>query len=116
MITRKQDQSVTNREHMRGGSGSVKLESLVSELPTAARLFSKITLVPGSSIGYHVHENETELFYFAEGSGLANDDGVITKVEAGDAMSTSNGHGHGVENNADVDLVILAAIVKDPAN
>lgn len=116
MITRKQEQTVTNRENMRGGNGTVKLEGLVAQLPFNARLFSKITLVPGASIGYHVHENETELFYFAQGRGLANDDGNVVEVEAGDAMATANGHGHGVENNSSEDMVIIAAIIKDPAN
>ncbi|MDO4547174.1 MAG: cupin domain-containing protein [Clostridia bacterium] len=115
MITRLNEQKTTLKEHMRGGNKCVELRGLVNELPQNSRLFSRITLVPGASIGYHVHENETELFYFIEGSGLVNDDGNTFEVSAGDAMSTSSGHGHAVENNSDGDLVIVAVIIKDSA-
>ena len=113
MITRANEQEKSLRENMRGGNGTVQLTALMKQLPANARLFSVLRLAPGTSIGYHVHENETELFYFAEGSGRVCDDGVYYDVSAGDAMATPNGHGHGVENTGDVDLVLVAAIILD---
>ncbi len=113
MIYRKEDQSTELREHMRGGSGSAQLTALVREIPKNLRLYSLIRLAPGSSIGYHVHENETELFHFISGSGMADDNGAKVAVSAGDTLSTPSGFGHSVENTGGGDLVFLAAIVRD---
>ena len=66
MISRKDSMPVEAREHMRGGDGTVHLTRVFPELPANARIFSVIELQPGESIGYHVHENETELFYFLQ--------------------------------------------------
>ena len=113
MITRKDEQVHGVREYMRGGKKQVNMTELSAKLPGKMRLFSMLTLVPGASIGYHVHENETELFYFIEGYGRVRDDDREYDVSEGDSMATFSGHGHAVENTGDVDLVILAAIVKD---
>ena len=113
MITRKDEQSHSIREFMRGGKKHVEHTELSSALPERMRLFNILTLIPGASIGYHVHENESELFYFIEGNGRVQDDERFFDVSAGDSMATFNGHGHGVENTGDNNLVILAAIVKD---
>lgn len=113
MITRSNEQKKSIREYMRGGKEYVQLTTLSKELPANARLFSRLTLIPGASIGYHVHENETELFYFLEGCGRVQDDDQFFDVSAGDSMATTSGHGHFVENTGEHDLVILAVIVKD---
>ena len=113
MITRKEDMQIKVLEQMRGGNGSAKLTGLISEFPKHARLFSTITLEPGSSIGYHVHENETELFYFVSGEARVRDDENTYELSAGDSMSTGHGHGHGVESIGDEPLVMVACIVLD---
>lgn len=113
MITRSNEHPIEKREQMRGGNGTVVLTKLMNELPSNARLFSTITLAPGCSIGNHEHKNETELFYFVSGTGRVYDDGEYYEVHAGDAMSTGNGHSHGVENIGTDDLVMVAAIVLD---
>ena len=113
MITRSNEHELSLRPNMRGGSGTAELRALMPELPRNLRLFSRIELAPGCSIGYHVHEGETELFYFVEGHGRACDDGNWQEVFPGDAMSTPDGHGHAVENTSDAPLVFIAAIVRD---
>ena len=113
MITRREQQIHGVREFMRGGKKHVNTTELSARLPEKMRLFSVLTLVPGASIGYHVHENETELFYFLEGNGRVQDDDRFYDISAGDAMATPSGHGHSVENTGDTNLVILAAIVLD---
>ena len=113
MITRKEQQSHSVREFMRGGKKHVEIAELSTCLPGKMRLFSLLTLIPGASIGYHVHENETEMFYFLEGNGRVQDDEKWCDVSAGDSLATFSGHGHSVENTGDTDLVILAAIVRD---
>ena len=113
MITRKEQQAHSVREFMRGGKKFVEHTQLSAQLPERMRLFNVLTLIPGASIGYHVHENESEMFYFIEGNGRVQDDEAFFDISAGDSMATFSGHGHGVENTGDTDLVILACIVKD---
>lgn len=113
MITRKDNQTTSVRERMRNGNGSASLTALMEELPKNARLFSTITLEAGSSIGYHIHENETELFYFVSGRARVRDDDAFYELAAGDAMSTASGHGHAVESVGPEPLVMLACIIKD---
>lgn len=113
MITRKSERIIDSREQMRGGNGTALLSPISKELPENARLFSEIRLSPGASIGYHVHENETELFLFLEGEGRVMDDDQEVLVHPGDSMATPNGHGHSLESIGTTDLVIVAVIIKD---
>lgn len=113
MITRKNDMPVDVKVNMRGGAGEAVLTALSPALPPKTRLFSTITLKPGCGIGYHVHEGETEMFYFASGSGRVCDDGEWYDIAAGDSMTTPGGHGHAVENTGDADLILVAVIVLD---
>lgn len=113
MLYKKEACKTETREHMRGGKGAAELTALAPEIPNNLRLYSMIRLAPGSSIGYHVHENETELFHFLAGSGAVDDNGTSVRVSAGDTLSTPSGTGHSVENDGNEDLVFLAAIVRD---
>ena len=113
MITRKADMPVETREAMRGGPGAALLTKLLPEPPAHMRLFNIITLNPGCGIGYHVHENETELFYFISGTARVRDDEETFEMHPGDSMSTGHGHGHAVECVGDEPAVLLACIVLD---
>lgn len=113
MVVLKKEMAVELREHMRGGNGTVEITKLSGELPENMRLFARLRLAPGCSIGYHVHEHETELFAFVSGCGRVQDDEAFRDVCAGDSMLTFPGHGHGVENTGSEDLIIIASIVKE---
>ena len=113
MLTRRDAQTTQIRENMRGGNKYAQLRALSAELPTKCRLFDRITLIPGASIGYHTHEGETELFYFLSGKGRVRDGEQWLDIEPGDALATGNGNGHAVENTGDEDLVFMAVIVKE---
>lgn len=100
------------RTAMRGGDGEVILEHFTKEqLPPNTRLMARITLNKGCSIGYHVHENETENFYFVSGNGIADDNGTQIAIKSGDTLITKSGEGHSVKNTSDDPLVIIATIV-----
>jgi len=98
---------------MRGGNGTVELTSFASpaELNDKGRLFANITLKPGCGIGYHVHENDSELFYFIKGEAVYNDNGVEYTLKAGDVTICPAGTGHGIANNSNEDVEICAVIV-----
>lgn len=113
MLYKKETFATEIRERMRGGNGDAELTSLAREIPKNLRLFSKVRLAPGASIGYHVHENETELYHFLSGSGVVDDNGTTVRVSAGDTIATPDGCGHSVENDGGEDLTFLAVIVRD---
>ena len=114
MIRRANECKVEYREHMRDGDGTVMLTNLISgpsELYDKGRLFSKITLEPGCSIGFHVHENDSELFYFIRGTGEYSDNGEIVTVTAGDVAICPAGTGHSIANRSEETLELVAVIV-----
>jgi mannose-6-phosphate isomerase-like protein (cupin superfamily) len=101
-----------SREKMSGGEGIVTFTHLVDcEKEKNVRMLAEITLQPGDTIGYHRHDSETEYYFILSGSGLANDDGTETQVNAGDAVITGNGASHGIANTGNVPLVLHAVIV-----
>ncbi|MBR2264608.1 MAG: cupin domain-containing protein [Firmicutes bacterium] len=114
MIRRKEECKVEYREHMRDGNGTVQLTAFINgpeELNGKGRLFSKITLQPGCSIGYHVHETDAELFYILTGTGMYSDNGTIVTVQPGDVTICETGHGHSIANEGDEVLELVAVIV-----
>ena len=114
MIRRANECSVKVNENMRGGDGSVKLTSLISspeELLDKGRLFSVITLEPGCSIGFHVHEKESELFYIVKGTADYNDGDGEIKVSAGDVTIVEPGNGHGIANRTNETCEFVALIL-----
>ncbi len=114
MIRKAKECNVEYREHMRGGEGTVELTSLIAgsaELCEKGRLFSRITLKPGTGIGFHVHEADSELFYFLDGPLEYDDNGTKVTVNAGDVAICPAGTGHAVRNLTDQTKELIALIV-----
>lgn len=114
MIRKKEDCGIEYREKMRDGMGTIEITSFINgpeELCNKGRLFSRITVKSGCSIGYHVHENDSELFYFLSGTAKYNDNGEIKTVTAGDIAICPAGTGHGIENDSDEPVELIALIV-----
>ncbi len=114
MITRTGEMQAENRENMRGGQGSVKLEHWFKpeDFGAKVRLCTRMTLAPGSSIGSHTHTGEDEIYLVLAGSGLIQENGAWVPISAGDAILTGKGGTHGVENNGAEPLVIAAVIIQ----
>lgn len=114
MIRKKEECKVEYREHMREGDGTVEIANFVNspeELNGKGRMFSCMTLEPGSSIGYHVHENDSELFYILSGTAEYNDNGTIVELAPGDVTLCPAGTGHGIANRGEVTLKLVALIL-----
>ena len=104
------------RENMRGGRGEAQLEHIVSkeELNGHGRLYARIRLKPGSSIGFHEHIGDTEPYFILEGKGIfVDNDGSRTEIGPGDVCCIEVGQGHAIENNSDSDLVFMALIYNE---
>lgn len=113
MIKKPEEYKIDLREQMRGGNGTVKIENFVSasELNDKGRLFGKIVLEPGCSIGYHVHEKDAELFYILKGTAKYTDGDKVVTVTAGDTTICPTGTGHCIANESDETVELVALIV-----
>lgn len=115
MYQKANQMQVEVREKMRGGAGSAQICHLLSagQLPAKCRLLSRITLEPNCGIGYHVHQGETEIFYFLAGEAQVDDNGDEIICRAGDVQATPSGCGHAVYNAGSETVKMVAVIIKD---
>jgi mannose-6-phosphate isomerase-like protein (cupin superfamily) len=113
MIRRKTEMTREVRERMREGTGEVEILHLFKkgELRGKTRLFARLILAKGCSIGHHVHEGEEEVFYILRGRAIVKEDGAVSEVGPGDAVLTGGGSGHSIENGGDEPVEILAVIL-----
>jgi len=113
MVKRMQEMKTETREQMRGGKGSVELVHILDreEMKGKVRLFAKIILNPGCSIGLHEHVDEEEAYYILRGKGTVTDNGKTTEVQEGDVILTGNGGSHSIENTGDEPLEFMAVVM-----
>ena len=115
MITRPSGRIPEERTNMRGGDGTVVMESYLEKslFPKHFRVFCEIVLEPGCSIGEHTHEGECEVFRITEGEGVYGDNGVEKTVSAGDVTVCFSGESHSIANRSDKTLKLFAAVITE---
>lgn len=114
MIRKTQDFTSEIRKNMRDGNGEILITHILNtaeDLKAPARLFAKLTIEKGCSIGYHEHINEEEIFYILKGTAELDDNGTKKILNANDVAVTSNA-GHSIANIGDDTLEVLAVILK----
>jgi len=115
MIRRKGNYPVSVRDKMRGGNGQVTVETFwkpQEEMKAKTRLLAKLSLEPGSSIGFHEHAGEEEVYIITRGKGRLTENGASYTVVPGDSILTGNGAGHAIESIGTEPLEIIAVIVQ----
>ncbi len=112
MIIERSAMKTETKEKRWGGEGSAHFTHIVDgdKIPHG-RLMAEIVLQPGSSIGEHVHEKETEYFIILRGDGTVTDNGVSKPIHPGDVMITGSGGSHSIMNTGNEDLVFHAVII-----
>ncbi len=112
MIKRNSSQRKEIKENLRGGVGALDFKHIFekSELSDKANMFAEVILLPGQSIGEHPHGTEGELYIVKEGIATVTDCGEVYELYAGDAMWTTAGETHSIENKTD-DLLVIYAII-----
>lgn len=87
------------------------------EKETRARMYTdrynKImrgVLVPGASIGFHLHQTSSEIICILQGTGKALFDGAYERVAPGTCHYCPKGHGHSLINDGEEDLVFFAVV------
>ncbi len=100
MIRRQNQVTVEEKPGPFAGNGEIKVRHLLNgaeELYNKGRVFAHTTINQGSTIGYHIHDNESETYYILSGSGKYNDNGNIIEFQPGDVLFCGDGEGHGIE-------------------
>ena len=113
MVRKSAEKKVERFENKFGGEGYITVRSLINsdaEMNNKGRAFAHTTLLPGHSIGFHVHNGDSEIYYIYSGKAEYNDNGTIVKVEAGDVTFTPPGTGHGIKCIGDEPLEFIALI------
>lgn len=103
-----------DREHYVEGEGITHLQHILEkeELRGHGRLYAKNTLPPGSSIGWHVHHDEFEIYYILKGRAQYEDcDHTISEITAGTATITGDNEGHSIANHSGEDVEFIAIIL-----
>jgi mannose-6-phosphate isomerase-like protein (cupin superfamily) len=113
MVKRAGSYEILHNERMRGGDGVVDVEILLTpaEIYDKGRLFAKMTLMTGSSIGHHVHEGEMEAFYIIGGKAEFSDNGELFTLLPGDVALTTSGEEHSIRSIGDTPLELIATII-----
>ena len=67
-------------------------------------------LTPGSSIGLHTHQGNSEIIFILSGTGKVLYDGEYEPLSAGSCHYCPQGHSHSLINDGTEDLVICAVV------
>ena len=114
MIRKNEEQKIDRVEQMCGGAGTTQIKHFTDGQDYKGRssLLARVTLNPGDSVGYHVHEGEEELYHILSGTAKYDDNGKETVIlSPGDTTITVSGEGHSIENVGDDVLEFIAVIL-----
>jgi len=113
MIRRKEDIRERTVENAQGGDGKVTFYDwlLPEEAPGHGRVFSKLVIPPGASIGYHEHHGEFEAYIVLSGEATVHDNGEEAILHEGDMHLCRDSEGHSTNNHSDKELVLMALIM-----
>lgn len=108
-------QTSSKQEVTHAGKGTVDNTLVYGEadFSTNLRFVIYSELKPGTSIGYHAHENDEEVYVILEGKGIMTINGEAHEVSTGDVILNKPFWSHGLENKSDSDLKILVFEVHD---
>ena len=114
MIIRK-SQIRTDESNLKGGKGLVKREFIIEgeDLRGKAKVFSKIIIPAGNSIGMHDHVDDFEVYYILKGKGKVLDNDELVEVNEGDVIYTADGNKHYIENIGNEDLEFIAVVINE---
>lgn len=98
---------------MREGPGQVVITDIASreQMYDKSRTYAQMLLKKDCGIGYHIHENEKEIFLINKGKAIYNDNGTEYEVKEGDVLICEDGEGHGITNYSEEDCEVIAMIL-----
>ncbi len=105
------------RKEVAGGHGILHAEYAFTRdkalKDQAIKEVSWLRLMPGDSIGYHLHVTNEDVYVIVSGEGVFKDkDGKDKPVKAGDVMIVRKGESHGIANTGKEPLVFVDVIAE----
>ena len=100
MIRRSNDKTSVTKPAPFNGIGEITVRSLLNgpeEMENKGRVFGHTTVYPGSRIGLHKHEGDSETYYILSGHGKYYDNDTIIDVQPGDVYYCGDGSSHSIE-------------------
>ena len=99
-----------------GGKNEIYITHLLGaeELAGQCKMFARVVIPPGASIGEHYHYGDTETYHILSGVGTYSDNGDVFEVNVGDTTFCPDGSMHGIENKGTEDLIFTALIINSP--
>lgn len=113
MIIKKENVELKEIIKPRGGEGIIKSLSYLQneDLDNAMQGFNVMELQLNSSIGFHQHLGNEEIYFIISGEGLVRDNENEEKVTTGDLIYTKNKSYHGLTNIGNTPLTFVAFII-----
>ncbi len=101
-----------------GGNGEIQITHLLTpaEMLGQCKMFAKVTIPPGASIGAHYHYGDSETYHILQGKAKYNDNDKFYEVNAGETLFCPDGSMHGIENIGTENLIFIAIIITTPAH
>ena len=113
MLIRNEERAIKERIAMREGPGKVIIKDVCpkEELYEKGRMYAELTLKQNCGVGFHLHENEEEIFTVIRGQAIYNDDGEEYVIHAGDTVICKDGQSHAMTNVEEEDCIVMALIL-----
>lgn len=97
------------QESSHGGRGPVALYEIWgrSDFESAVDFFDRVVVPPNSTVGYHKHGHNEEMYIVLSGRGTMTIDKEPVTVKSGDMILNPAGGEHGLVNDSDADIDLL---------
>ena len=91
------------------GTGKYELYEIwnKSDFKSNIDFMDKVVIPPNSTVGYHQHGNNEEMYIVLDGEGEMNINGEIRTIKKGDMILNKPNGEHGLVNNSNSDIELL---------
>jgi mannose-6-phosphate isomerase-like protein (cupin superfamily) len=105
------------QESSHEGTGAVELYEIWqnSDFKSNIDFFDRVVVPPNSTIGFHEHGENEEMYIVLEGKGLMKIEEDEVTVGKGDMILNPAGGGHGLINNSgkNIDILVIQIGIND---
>ena len=99
------------QESSHAGEGPVELYEIwaKTDFDSNVDFIDRVVIPPGSSVGYHRHGDNEEMYIVLEGTALMTIDGEQRRISRGDMILNPAGGEHGLVNDSgkNIDLLVI---------
>ena len=105
------------QESSHDGSGPVDLYEIWGKEDFASKVdfIDRVVVPPGSTIGFHRHGDNEEMYIVLEGNGLMKVEDDDVRVKKGDMILNPRGGSHGLVNDSsgNIDILVIQIGISD---